>query len=291
MRILILGGDGMLGHQLLTHFRADHNVRVTLRQKLGAYERFSLFNEQNSYDEVDAHDLDRLAWVIDDLHPQAVINGIGIVKQRFDAKELIPSIEINALFPHKLAALCERMQAGLVHVSTDCVFSGRKGNYTEQDLPDAEDLYGRTKFLGEVSKGRALTLRTSIIGLELNRKMGLLEWFLAQNGRIKGFRRAIFSGLTTAEMARVIERVFISHPGLSGLWHVASAPINKYELLRKLAAKLGRTDLQIEPDDDFVCDRSLDGGRFEQATGYCAPSWDQMLDELAQQARERGAHS
>jgi dTDP-4-dehydrorhamnose reductase len=231
----------------------------------------------------------RLAEVVADFLPEVVINAAGIVKQRPAAAEVIPSLEINALLPHRLAVLCRAARARLVHMSTDCVFSGSQGHYGEDDLPDAHDLYGRTKLLGEVHEAHCVTVRTSIIGLELARRKSLIEWYLAQRGTIRGFRRAIYSGLTTSEMARVIERVLQLHPDLSGLWHVASAPISKYDLLCRLNDRLGRQDLRIEPDDELVCDRSLDQRRFQARTGYVAPAWDAMLDELGVQIMNRQA--
>jgi dTDP-4-dehydrorhamnose reductase len=173
----------------------------------------------------------------------------------------------------------------MVHISTDCVFNGRRGNYTEQDPADAEDLYGLSKYLGEVSEEPCLTLRTSIIGLELSRKQSLIEWFLSRTGTIKGFTNALFTGLTTIETARVIEMVITQYPDLHGLWQIASEPISKYELLCKLSAVLGRSNLSIEPDDSLRCDRTLSGKAFTQQTGYLAPSWDEMLLELAERIK------
>jgi dTDP-4-dehydrorhamnose reductase len=187
LRILILGGDGMLGHRLLMHLQERHETKVTLRRELTAYEHYGLFTPENSYGSAEAKDTGRLLEVVGDFQPEAVINAVGIVKQRGLAKEAIPSLEINSLLPHRLAVLCRAVGARLVHLSTDCVFSGRKGNYTEGDVPDAEDLYGRTKLLGEVTEAGCITLRTSIIGLELSRRTGLIEWFLAQRGEIRGF--------------------------------------------------------------------------------------------------------
>lgn len=287
MRVLILGGDGMLGHQLVQQLRPHHDIRITLRRELSCYESSKLFSKDNSYPQVDARSTDRLKDVIGDCHPEAIINAIGIVKQRADASEYLPSLEVNALFPHRLAALCKVAGARLIHISTDCVFSGNRGSYAEQDLSDAEDLYGKSKFLGELHEGHTVTLRTSMIGLELSRKTGLIEWFLAQKGKIRGFRKAIYSGLTTAEMVRVIDRILTRHPDISGVWHIASVPINKRDLLCMLAKKLGRTDLSIEPDDSFVCDRSLDATCFSEATGYESPGWSEMLEELAEQIRRR----
>jgi len=287
MRILILGGDGMLGHQLLQHFGARHEVRVTLRRELTAYAKNELFSASNSCAGIDVRATDRLYGVLKDFQPQAVINAVGIVKQRHTAKESIPSIEINALLPHRLAEMCGLLKARLVHMSTDCVFAGTSGGYTEDDVGDATDLYGRSKLLGEVGDVGCVTLRTSIIGLELARKSSLVEWYLAQKGTIRGFARAIYTGLTTIEMARIIEHVLVRHADLSGVWHVASESISKYKLLVRLTELLGRTDIAIQRDESFVCDRSLDASRFNSRTGYVPPSWEAMLAELAKQISER----
>jgi len=174
-----------------------------------------------------------------------------------------------------------------VHMSTDCVFSGRKGAYTENDEPDALDLYGRSKLLGEVYDAHAITLRTSIIGLELSRKQSLIEWFLVQRGEVHGFKRAIYSGFTTLEMARIIEKVLLGHPSLHGVWQVASQPIDKFTLLSMLQERLSDGQRMLLEDESFVCDRSLVGQRFDEAVGYHAPAWSSMLDELAVQIKER----
>ena len=269
----------MLGHQLLRQWQGQHEVRVTLRRDLDAYAGFGLFRPGNSYYGVDIVRTQELVGVLADFHPQAVVNAVGIVKQQSAAKESIPSIEINALFPHCLAVLCKAVGARLIHMSTDCVFSGRKGNYQESDLSDAEDLYGKSKYLGEVYDTHCVTLRTSIIGTELTRKKSLVEWFLAQQGPVKGYRKAIFSGFTTIEMARIIERLLVQHPRACGLYHVSSAPISKLELLTKIMEKL-ELPVQIVPDESLGIDRSLDSSRFRKEFGYMPPAWDGMLDEL-----------
>ncbi len=289
MRILILGGDGMLGHQLLKSWQSNHEVCVTLRGEANHYDRYGLFDEANSCYGVDVRDFARIAAVAADFKPEAIVNAVGIVKQRSEAHDAIVSLEVNSLLPHRLSRLCGEIGARLIQISTDCVFSGAKGMYAEDDLEDARDLYGRSKLLGEVHDPQAVTLRTSIIGLELVRRKSLVEWFLAQKGEAKGFTRAIYSGFTTLEMARIIERVLTVDTDLAGLWHVASAPINKYELLKRLSAYLGREDLKLLPDSGFFCERSLDGSRFNKKTGYQAPAWDEMLAELAGQVREREA--
>jgi dTDP-4-dehydrorhamnose reductase len=286
MRILILGGDGMLGHQLLRSWQKQHDVFVSLRRGLLDYAAYGLFHDKNSIDHVDVLDVDAVRKAIDLVRPDALINAVGIIKQRDAAHQAEPSIAVNALLPHQLYRLCIERGIRLVHLSTDCVFSGKQGYYTEADLEDARDLYGRSKLLGEVDAPGAITLRTSIIGLELARKQSLIEWFLAQRGVVRGFTKAIYSGFTTQEMARVIDVVLREHSDLSGVYHVASAPINKYELLHMLARLLHRDDIEITADDSFVCDRSLDGSRFCQRTGYYPPSWLAMLSELAQQFQQ-----
>lgn len=287
MRILIFGGDGMLGHELLRSWKERHEVWITLRQEKGAYAGRERALGEHVLFGVDVRRLQDVVDAVAAARPQAVVNAVGIVKQRAAAKEAIPSLEVNSLFPHRLAQVCAAAGARMVHLSTDCVFSGRQGHYTEQDLPDAKDLYGRTKLLGEVAEPHCLTLRTSIIGLELGRKGSLIEWFLAQQGRIKGFRRAIYSGLTTIEMARAIEHFLVKEPELGGLWQLSSGAIDKYDLLTRLSRRLGRKDVEIVPDDDFVCDRSLDSSALMARTSYRVPAWDAMLDELAEAIRSR----
>lgn len=287
MRLLILGGDGMLGHQLFRKLRGSHEVRVTLRLAPEAYDSYDLFKKESTFYGIDARQTDVLRRAIEQYRPEAVVNAIGIVKQRSDAKEVIPSLEINSLLPHRLAELCRPIGARLVHLSTDCVFSGRKGHYCENDVPDAEDLYGRTKVLGEVSEPHCLTLRTSMIGPELSRKTGLLEWFLGQKGRpVKGFTNAIFSGFPTVELSRIIEQVLVKNPSLHGVYHVASEAINKYDLLTLIRDRLD-LPVTIEQDSTFVCDRSLDASRFRKDTGYSSPPWEVMIDHMALQMKEK----
>jgi dTDP-4-dehydrorhamnose reductase len=282
VRILILGGDGMLGHRLLIAWRERHEVRVTLRRDLGDYAGYDLFDTGNSYAEIDVRSLGRLVEVTADFRPEAIVNAVGIVKQRDEANDAITSLEINALLPHRLAVLSRAIGARFVHLSTDCVFSGSKGRYTEADPSDAEDLYGKTKFLGEVQDSHCITIRTSFIGRELVRKTGLLEWFLAQTGSVRGYRRAIFSGFTTTEMVRIIEGILLKYPSASGLYHVSSEPISKYDLLALIKSRL-KLPIDIVPDDSFVGDRSLDSARFRRDFGYIPPVWESMVDELARE--------
>jgi dTDP-4-dehydrorhamnose reductase len=270
----------MLGHRLFRHLHGDHDVKVTLREPLASYAAFGLFDAANSYSEVDAMNFASVEQAVRAHAPQAIVNAIGIVKQRPDSYDAVPSIEINALFPHRLAGLGREIGARVIHISTDCVFAGTRGNYNEDHPTDAEDLYGRSKLLGEIAEGPALTLRTSLIGRELKRKTGLLEWFLAQEGPIKGYKRAVFSGFTTAELSRVLEMLIVKHPNATGLYHVSSEPISKYDLLCLIRDKLGLAT-EIRPDYDFHCDRSLDSTRFRRRFDYQPPGWEAMIDELA----------
>jgi len=286
MRILILGGDGMLGHSLFCLLKGKYDVKVTLRQDMSTYNAFRIFNADNAYTGIDVRYSDRLLEVLASFHPDVIVNAVGIVKQRLNAKESIPTIEINSLFPQRLAIICKTVGAKLIHLSTDCVFSGQKGNYRENDLPDAEDLYGRTKLLGEVYESHCLTLRTSMIGKELSRKTSLLEWFLSKKGAIKGYKKAIFSGFTTLELSRIIENLIINRPEIHGLYHVSSTPITKYDLLSMIKKQLNLS-VTIEGDEYFECDRSLDSNHFRTELNYNPPSWKSMVQELCKEIDNR----
>jgi len=280
MIVLILGGSGMLGHKLWQVLSGPFDTYVTVRRDSGSYERYGLFAAGGSIDKVSAEDFESVIRAVDRVRPTVVVNCIGIVKQAEAAGDPVASIEVNSLLPHRLARLCVSRGIRLIHISTDCVFSGRKGNYKEEDSPDAEDLYGRTKLLGEVGEEGCLTIRTSMIGRELESSHGLVEWFLAQEGKsVKGYKRAFFSGFTTNALAGIIGGIIDEHPNLHGVWHVASEPINKYDLLTMVKQVYGLS-IVIEADDTVVVDRSLNGERFGKATGFISPSWPDMLEEM-----------
>jgi len=284
MKILILGAGGMLGHQLCRCLNACGEVFAVFRKDISRYDRYGLVDSSHGYGNLDVTDLPSFKRVLNRLRPNVLVNAVGIVKQRRDAKEAIPSITVNGLLPHLLAEACSEIGARLFHFSTDCVFSGNRGGYTEDDLPDPVDLYGRTKLVGEVEGPRCVTLRTSIIGWEIENRGGLLEWFAAQRGGIiNGYRKAIYTGLSTSAMAKLVGRVILEHPDLSGLYHVAGAPISKYDLLTRLAERLGWDDIQIRPEEDFQCDRSLIGTRFESLTGWEPPDWNEMIEGLSEE--------
>ena len=280
MKALILGGSGMMGHKLWQIFDPEFETFVTLRKSLSGYSQYGLFQEARTIAGVSAQELDSVARALDKVRPAVVVNCLGIVKQAEEAKDPLMTIWTNALFPHQLARLCQERDCCLIHISTDCVFSGRKGDYGENDLPDAEDLYGRTKFLGEVSYENCLTLRTSMIGRELETSHGLIEWFLSQEGRtVDGYTRAIFSGFTTNALSEIIAKIVDEQPEMYGVWHIASYPISKFDLL-SLVKKVYGLNIGIQRDEAVVCDRSLNADRFRQATGFVPPTWYDMIEQM-----------
>lgn len=280
MKVLILGGAGMLGHKLWQSFSSRFDSHVTFRKSAAAYGELGIYDPSRALGGVTVEDSQSIRRALDLVRPNVVVNCIGIVKQDAKAVDPIASITVNALFPHRLAQTCRDAGARLIHLSTDCVFSGRTGNYSEDDTPDADDLYGRTKLLGEVGGEGCLTIRTSMIGRELEGSHGLVEWFLAQEGkRVRGFKRAVFTGFTTGALADVLAEIISHHRDLSGIWHVASGAINKFDLL-SLIKETYQLTVEIEPDETFLCDRSLDGSRFRQKTGIVAPSWPEMIRRM-----------
>lgn len=282
--ILILGGEGMLGHKMLQILSARFDdVACTLRGKLASdpYRRWPFYRPGAVVEAVDVMDLAGLGRVLAARRPDVVVNCVGIVKQRAEAQAFVPSITLNSLLPHKLAEAIAPWNGRVIHFSTDCVFDGRRGDYREDDPPSAEDLYGRTKYLGEVAAANALTLRTSIIGRELSQFQSLLEWFLAQRGKtVRGFTRHFWSGVSTNCLAGLVGDVIAGHPGLHGLYQVSSGKINKHDLLCLLRDAF-RLDVEIVPSEAEFCDRSLNGDRFRAATGWNCPPWRELAAELA----------
>ena len=282
-KILILGGTGMIGHGLfygLSQYN-DLDVYASVREDTNINKWFPLALKEKIKINIDVNHFDSVIEVLSFAQPDVVINCIGLIKQNPLVENPLLAISINSLFPHRVASICRAMGIRMIHVSTDCVFSGDKGNYKETDPSDATDLYGRTKFLGEVIYPHCITLRTSIIGHELRGKRGLVEWFLSQQGMIKGFTHAIFTGLPTIEFARVIKEYVLSDPNLNGLYHVSAEPISKYDLLKLIAIRY-RKEIQINPYDGFYSDRSLDSTRFQNATGYQPPSWEELVEKMYQ---------
>jgi dTDP-4-dehydrorhamnose reductase len=284
MTILILGGEGMLGHKMLQTLRKHFpNVACTLhREKANPrYANIELFQSGIIYDQLDVMDLDVLDEFLCGVQPTIVINCIGIIKQRRATNAAIPSITINSLLPHRIANTLSQWGGRLIHFSTDCVFNGKLGNYYETSPSDAEDLYGKTKYLGEVTDSHALTLRTSIIGRELSHFQSLLEWFLRQKGKtIQGYTKVIYSGVTTNYLAGLVARLLKEKPKLSGLYQVVSHPISKHDLLCQLRDAF-KLDITIIPIECERSDRSMCGNKFIEATGMVTPDWPTLIDQLS----------
>lgn len=285
MKVLILGTNGMLGHALFCSFSKNSNLRTygTLRNE----NHKDLFHEsyhKNLIFNVDILDLSNLEKVLMYVRPNIIFNCVGLTKHNANSSKIINFIEINSLFPHKLKELSDSISSKLISISTDCVFSGKKGLYSEFDSSDPIDLYGQTKFLGEPSGKNALTIRTSIIGHELNTSQGLLEWFLSQNKSCKGFTSAIFSGFPTAYLAKIFLELIIFNE-FSGLYHIASKPISKYELLLLIKEIYG-LDICVIPSDDVVINRSLNGALFEKVSGFISPEWPELIEFMYQDYKE-----
>lgn len=280
MKVMVLGVTGMLGNAMFRVLSANSDLVVYATARSESSKRFFSDNlSSHIIVDVDVENHDSLVKAFAAVRPDVVINCVGLVKQLADANDPLQAVPINTLLPHRLAALCQATSARLVHISTDCVFSGSKGNYLETDFPDAYDLYGRSKLLGEVDYPHTITLRTSIIGHELSGHRSLVNWFLAQQGAVKGFTRAVFSGLPTVELATVVRDVVLPHQELHGLYHIASKPINKFDLLQLVAKAYGKS-IEINPAKDFVIDRSLNAGRFKQATGYVPLGWPVLVQRM-----------
>jgi dTDP-4-dehydrorhamnose reductase len=281
MKILIFGGGGMLGHKLIQCWQNKFDVRSTIRTDYTKYQQFEFFDRNRLIESVEVENFQSIEQTIRDVRPNVIVNAVGIIKQLPSAKNVIKTLQINSIFPHHLAELGEKYGARLITISTDCVFSGTKGNYTEDDITDAQDLYGRSKNLGEVTNENCLTLRTSIIGRELNGAHSLVEWFLSNQGKtVKGYVKAIYTGFPTVVFADIIADLIENHPNLSGLYQVSSEPINKYDLL-KLIRDAYRADIRIEPFEDFVIDRSLDSTKFRNDVGFKPLEWSKMIEMMA----------
>lgn len=277
MKLLVLGASGMLGNAMIRVLseKPDWQVYGTIRSNDAAH-FFSPEIGERLISGVDVEHHDVMVDLFAHIQPGVVVNCIGLIKQLADAGDPLQAIPVNSLLPHRIARLCALAGARLVHMSTDCIFSGKKGNYLETDPSDADDLYGKSKFLGEVDYPNAITLRTSVIGHELQSAHELVGWFLSQQGHCNGFTRAIFSGLPTVALAQLVRDIVIPRSDLSGVYHVASAPISKFDLLKLVADVYGKT-IEITPSEKLVIDRSLNADRFREATGYQAPSWPELI--------------
>lgn len=278
MKVLVLGGNGMLGSMVASVIAQDgaYNVEQTIRPGVV---RHAGMADIITY-ACDVLDADTLWDVMLKVRPDCVINCTGLIKQRPDAADALKIFPINALFPHRLARMCAGLSARVIQFSTDCIFSGETGNYTDDGLSDSRDYYGMSKKIGEVAdQPHVLTLRTSIIGHEPHTKYQLIDWFLAQEGAVKGFQKAIFSGFPTVEIGRILTQYVLKRPELSGTYNISSDSISKYDLLCIVRDVYGKT-IDITPDDVVSIDRSLNSIALRSRLGYTPPSWPELIEHL-----------
>ncbi len=290
-KILVLGASGMIGHVIFNELikYPHYDVYGTVRSLNGLHNKYPEENLSRIRQHVDAENFDTIMRALASIQPDIVINCIGLIKQLPIAKDPLTIINLNAQLPHRISMVCRTAKARMIHLSTDCVFEGKKGNYTEEDIPDASDVYGRTKYLGEVLYPHCITVRTSTIGHELKGNFGLLEWFLSQKEKTKGFTKAIFTGFPTVELAHILRDYIISNEKLTGLYHVATKPISKYDLL-KLIAKKYSFDIDIETEERIAIDRSLSTEKFIAETGYLLQSWEYLIEKMYNHYKEYGLY-
>ena len=283
MRALILGASGLIGHMLFRKLsdRFDQ-CYGTLHRSRSDFANIELFNTDRIIDRVDVADWDNLQGILQAVSPDVVLNCVGITKRKPAVNDPLQAIGVNSLFPHKLAAWGSKTQTRVVHFSTDCVFDGSIGDYDEESDTTGKDAYGKTKALGEIRYPHSLTIRSSFIGREIDGKSELLEWFLAQQGKeIRGFTNALYSGVSTIEMCRVVGDIIESHPELGGLYTLAMPqPISKYDLLC-LAREAFQLDVEIVADDEFEIKPTLNGNKLREAIGVQLPQWPDMMKKLA----------
>ena len=279
MKVLIFGASGMLGHNLFETFSENKKFETFgIIRKTFPVNVFKE-NAERIKSISDAREIEEIKDLLKEVSPEVIINCIGLIKQKENLPSIAESIQLNSLFPHLLQLASQEVGSKLIHFSTDCVFSGKKGSYKEEDLPDSVDLYGLSKRLGEIDSNGALTLRTSIIGHEIMSNVSLLDWFLNQKDSIKGYKKAIFSGLTTIEISKILQKMILNNFSLSGIYHLSVNPISKYDLL-KLVAKIYKKNIVILEDTEVKIDRSLDSSKFLAITGYNPPSWETLIKDL-----------
>lgn len=282
MKVLVLGGNGMLGHKLVQVLSKRFDVWATFRKDFAQYEHLGLFDKGKVLGNLDAQKPKSYNDAIKQLKPDVIVNSIGVIKQKSESKDIVKTLEINSIFPHKVAEIANEIGSRFITFSTDCVFDGLKGNYKEDDQSNAFDLYGKSKFLGEVTGQNVITFRTSIIGREINSSRSLVEWFISSTGsKINGFTNAIYTGFPTKILAEIISDIIENHQELNGIYHLSSDPINKYDLLCLVKERLD-LDIEIMPFDDFRINRSLDSAKFREKTGFTPKDWTEMVDEMVE---------
>lgn len=286
MKILILGAGGMLGHQIWLKCKSEfgaENVGCTLRKNKSYYDKFSIFGSGEIFDNTDVANFKTVESILVQFKPDYVVNCIGLTLRKKELQDIEKCYDINSMLPHRLALWGLSNNCRVIHFSTDCVFDGKKGAYTELDIPTADDAYGKSKFLGEIAYLNSLTMRLSIVGRELDANTELIEWLVSQKGKtVSGYAHAIYSGLTTNHVAKQVVNVILNHPKLCGIFQLASEPISKFELLKKIN-EIYNLNVTINQNTDYKSDKSLVCDKYSQATGYTMPKWDLMISEMKQE--------
>ena len=282
MKILILGSSGLLGNTLTKYFFQKNSFQTfgTLRD----FSKISFFREKyhkNFVQFSNILDFIELEKKIKDIKPNVIINCLGITnKYRIVNFDLVQQyIKINSLFPHKLCEICSRHNVRLIHFSSDCVFSGLKGFYNENDFADPIDIYGKSKLMGELNYKNSITIRKSVIGHEITSKNGLLEWFLNQSNDVEGYKKVFFSGLTVLELAKIIVDYILPRIDLNGLFNISGESISKFQLL-KIIADVYQKPIEIIPNELKNIDRSLDASKFNKLTGYKSQPWPELIKAM-----------
>lgn len=283
MKVLVIGGAGMLGHQCYLKFKkhfGENNVGCTLRKSASHYSRFGLFEGPNVFSNVDASDFGKVEEVLNSFKPEAVVNCVGLTLRKPELGDFENALELNSMLPHRLALWGLNNDCRVIHFSTDCVFDGSLGGYTEMNAPSAKDVYGKTKFLGEIHYRNSLTMRLSIVGRELEGKTELIEWFLGQKGKeVSGYSEVMYSGLTTNKVADEVIRVLEMFPQLSGLYQVSSEPISKYDLL-ELVKDIYRTDITLIKNTNYKSNKVLRCDKYVLATSFTQPRWTDLIQQM-----------
>lgn len=274
--VLVLGASGLIGSTLYNFFCKKEDLNVFGTSKSTNQSNLT----ETIIEKIDFLNLSQSLDIISEIKPSVVINCIGITKHSPNYSNLSDLAFLNSLLPHILSDFSRSKNFRFIHISSDCVFDGQRGNYSESDCPDSKDLYGKSKFLGELNDiNGSVTIRTSTIGHEKRSKYGLLEWFLSQNVSCKGFSKAFFSGLTTLELADLLYKYFIFDDSVCGLYNLAGPKINKFDLL-EIIARVYKKDIEIEKDDTFCIDRTLNASKFNNKFGYSYKNWDSMIKEM-----------
>ena len=282
MKILILGSNGLVGNTISRYFFEKENYQTIAI--LRDYSKLKLFHKkfhQKFLVIENILDYEKTKKIIKSVKPDILINCLGITNKEItnNPKQIEKFIIINSLFPHWLQRLCSNIDARLIHFSTDCIFSGKKGFYSEKDIPDPPDIYGRSKLLGELNYENTLTIRKSVIGHELASKNGLLEWFLAQNNCVQGYKNVIFSGITVLELARLIDTYIIPRSDLKGILNISGQSISKFDLL-KILANVYNKSIEIIPNESMNINRTLNGSQFNKLTGYRISPWSSLIKSM-----------